>query len=203
MMSASAPRMATSIHDDQPSGRTWDGACNSSHSPRIVAPPPVRFLGHDLPVVLPLPMHEQQQESGDSEEDAIHDAEREARLPHRAFLVGVQAHGGGIAVDAVVVDGDGEAVVGGEVGAVGVGDVAELVDAGDEGADETEVDEGDEDGGVAGRFAAEDGKDGPRGGEDGNDEENAAMPLSVSQSIIHGMDVFGKRRRGRGGIEVD
>ena len=130
--------------------RTWDVGCNPSHSPRIVAPPPVRFLGHDLPVVLPLPMHEEQQKGGDGEENAIHDAKREAGFPHRTFLVGVQAHGGGIAADAVVVDGDGESTIGGEIGAVGVGDVAELVDAGDEGADETEVDEGDEDGGVAG-----------------------------------------------------
>lgn len=118
-------------------------------------------------------MHEQQQKGGDGEEDAIHDAKSEARFSHRTFLVGVQAQGRRIATDAIVVDGDGETAVGGEIGAVGVGDVTELVDAGDEGADETKVDEGDKYGGVASGFAAEDGEYGPSGSEDGDDEENA------------------------------
>lgn len=119
-------------------------------------------------------MHKQQQKGGDGEEDAIHDAKREARFPHRTFLIGVQTQGRCTAADAIVVDGDGETAVGGEIRAVGIGDVAKLVDAGDEGADETEVDEGDEHGGVAGGFAAENGEYGPSGSEYGDDEEDAA-----------------------------
>lgn len=138
-------------------------------SPRIMAPSPVGLLHHHLPIV-PVPVHEQQQECRDGEKDAIHDAESKARLQHGAILVDVEVEGRG-AADAVVVDGEGEVAIGRETGAAGFCNVAKFVDPGDEGADEAEVDEGDEEGGFAGGFAAEHGRDGPRGRQDGDDEE--------------------------------
>lgn len=117
-------------------------------------------------------MHEQQQEARDGKEDAIHDAKGKARLQHGAVLVRVELKGR-IAGDAIVVDGEGESTISGEIGAVRIRDVAQLVDAGDESTDEAEIDKGDEEGGVAGGFAAEDGGNGPGSGEDGYDEEDA------------------------------
>lgn len=71
---------------------------------------------------------------GEEEEDAVHDAEREAGLEHGARLVGVD-------VDAVAVEGpeypEADVVARpADVGAVGAGDEAEVVDGCDEGADE-------------------------------------------------------------------
>lgn len=126
-----------------------------------MTPSPIALLGYDLPIILPRAMHKQQQKGRNGKEDAIHDPECKARFAHRAFLVGIQTQGRCITADAIVVDGDGEAAVGGEVGAVCVGNVAKFVDAGNEGADEAEVDEGDEHGGIAGRLAPDYGEDGP------------------------------------------
>lgn len=75
------------------------------------------------------------QHSGEEEEDAVHDAEREAGLEHRARLVGVDVEPRAVelAEDAKV---DVVAVAAHDVGAVGVRDEAEVVDACDERADE-------------------------------------------------------------------
>lgn len=135
-----------------------------------MTPPPIRLLNNHLPII-PLPMHKQQQKARDGKEDAIHDAKRKARLQHRTMLVCVQMERR-LPGNTIIVDGDGEIAVGGEVGAVRIAYVTELVNASDEGADEAEVDEGDEEGRVPRRFAAEDGRDGPGGSEDGDDEEN-------------------------------
>ncbi len=55
------------------------------HLPRVVtSPSSVCLLDNNFFL---LPMHKKQQESGDGEEDAIHDSESEARLQHRARLV--------------------------------------------------------------------------------------------------------------------
>ncbi|KAL8642703.1 MAG: hypothetical protein Q9228_000633 [Teloschistes exilis] len=135
-----------------------------------MAPPPIGLLHHHFPVI-PIPMHEQQQKRRDGEEDAIHDAKRKARLQHGAILVDVEVEGRG-AADAIVVDGEGEAAVGGEVGTTGVRDAAEFVDSGDKGPDEAEIDEGGEEGGFASGFAAEHGRDSPCGGQDRDDEED-------------------------------
>ena len=54
--------------------------------PRIMTPSPPRHLGLVPPVIFILgPVHEEQDHKGDEEEDAVHDAEREARFLHRAF----------------------------------------------------------------------------------------------------------------------
>lgn len=135
-----------------------------------MASPPITLLDHYVPVV-PLPMHKQQQEARDGKKDAVHDAERKTRFQHGAMLIRVQMKRR-TPTDSIIVNGDGEVGVGGEICAVCIGDVAELVDAGDEGADEAEVDERYKDGGVTGGFTAEDSGDGPGGGQDGNDEED-------------------------------
>lgn len=132
-------------------------------------------------------MHEEQDKKGDEEEDAVHDAEREARLLHRALLL----HAGREAArarDAVGADAQicGAAVR--EAGAVGAGDATELVDAGDEGADEAEVDEGDVEGGSLGGFAAEEGHDGPDGGEGGDDEEGENGGWGESKGFLVEVD---------------
>lgn len=72
---------------------------------------------------------------GEEEEDAVHDAEREAGLEHGARLVGVDR-------DAVAVEGpeypEADVVARpADVGAVGAGDETEVVDCCDEGADES------------------------------------------------------------------
>ena len=64
---------------------------HSKYSPRIMTSPPVRLLNRHLPLVLPRPMHKQQQKRRDGEEDAVHNAECKASFPHRAFFVGVRA----------------------------------------------------------------------------------------------------------------
>ena len=117
-------------------------------SPRIMASPSIALLDHDVPIV-PLPMHEQQQERGDGKEDAVHDTKSKACLEHGAILIG----------------------------AVCICDVSELVYTSDQGADEADVDEGDENGGIAGGFAAEHGSNGPGSSEDGDDEENTTEGL--------------------------
>ena len=54
--------------------------------PRIMTPSPPRHLSLVPPVIFILgPVHEEQDHKGDEEEDAVHDAEREARFLHRAF----------------------------------------------------------------------------------------------------------------------
>lgn len=75
------------------------------------------------------------EDGGEEEEDAVHDAEREAGLEHGARLVGVDR-------DAVAVEGpeypEADVVARpADVGAVGAGDEAEVVDGCDEGADES------------------------------------------------------------------
>lgn len=83
------------------------------------------------------------QQTGNKEEDAIHDTKSEARLEHRTRLIDINPErvkvGGphGAQVDKVRV-----ASVDG--GAVHVADPAQIKDGGDEGADESEVDKGDE-----------------------------------------------------------
>lgn len=63
------------------------------------------------------------QNSGEKEEDNVHDAKRKRGLEQRAVLVGVDGEKGPVGQEACV-----------DVGAVGVGDEAEVVDAGYESA---------------------------------------------------------------------
>lgn len=116
-------------------------------------------------------MHEQQKETCNGKEDAIHDPERKARLQHGAVLVRVEMKRRRSA-NPIVIDGEGKVTVGGKVCAVRLGNVAEFVDTSNECADKCEVDERDEDGRITSRFTAEDGDDGPRCGKDGDDEED-------------------------------
>lgn len=92
--------------------------------------------------IIPGSVHKDQDQERDEEEDAIHDAEGEARFLHcTGFLYGGRnpaRTGDSIGSHAQVC----WATVG-DAGAVGVGDAAELINAGYEGADEAEVDEGD------------------------------------------------------------
>ena len=136
----------------------------------MTPPPPghLRLVTHVI--VILGPVHEEQDGECDEEEYAVHDAEREARLLHRAVLfdagreatrsrdpIGSHAH---ICWAASA-----------DAGAVGVGDAAEFIDAGYEGADEAKVDEGDIEGRSLGGFAAEESDDGPHGCDGGDDEE--------------------------------
>lgn len=151
-----------------------------------MAPPPITLFHHHL-LIIPLPVHEEQQKARDRKEDAIHDSKRKARLQHRAILVRIQMERR-IAVDAIIIDREGEVVVVGKMGAIGLRNVAEFVDASDEGADEAEIDEGDEEGGVAGGFAAKDRGDGPGGGEDGDDEEDEDIIWCEEVLLLELMD---------------
>ena len=118
----------------------------------MASPPPIhlRLVPHIiLIIIIPGPVHEEQDEERDEEEYAVHDAECEARFLHRALLfdAGRDATRAGDSIGshaqvcwAAVTD----------AGAVGAGDAAEFVDAGYEGTDEAEVDKGDEEGGSLG-----------------------------------------------------
>ena len=55
-----------------------------------MAPPPPRYLRLVLhAIVVPGPVHEEQDREGDEEEYAVHDAEREARFLHGAIFFDV------------------------------------------------------------------------------------------------------------------
>ena len=55
-----------------------------------MTPSPPRYLGLVPPVIFILgPVHEEQDQKGDEEEYAVHDAEREARFFHRAFILDI------------------------------------------------------------------------------------------------------------------
>ena len=115
-----------------------------------MAPPPPRDFGLIPHILIILgPMHEEKDDEGEEEEDAIHDAKRETGLLHRAVLLhaGRESAGSVHPVRA-------HAEIGGagvtDAGTIGRGDAAELVHAGDEGADEADVDKGDEEGGSVG-----------------------------------------------------
>lgn len=117
-------------------------------------------------------VHEQQQDARVEEKDAVHDAEGEAGLEHRARLVDIDREGrvGGLAKVSKRTEADVQRA-GGEAGATGVGDVTKLDHTRDESADEAHVDEGNEVGGIAGRPAAEESCDAPDRGQDGCYEE--------------------------------
>ena len=115
--------------------------------PRIVTPPPSSHLGLVLhPIIILGPVHEAQDEECDEEEYAVHDAERETRLLHRAVFF----DGGRETVrsrDPIASYRQICRAAGTDAGTVGAGDAAEFVHARDEGADEAEVDKGNEEGG--------------------------------------------------------
>ena len=156
---------------------------------------------HDLLLTL---VHQRHQPRH-GEEDAVHDAEREARLEHGARLVDAEAHRrqraaakrAQVDVDRRVARDDGDAVR--------VGDEAQLVDAGDEGADEGEVDEPDEARVVAVR---EDGEQRPREREHRHDEqdqnvvgrEQVGLDIAVHEEGEHAHD--GDLVRGGGVISI-
>ena len=144
---------------------------NQKGIPRIMTPPPPCHLGLVPHIVFILgPVHEDQDHKRDEEEYAIHDAEREARFLHRAFVFDV----GGDARrsrDSVGAHAQICRAAVTEAGAAGSGDAAELIDAGYEGADEAEVDEGDEEGGSLGGLATEESEDRPYSRKGGDDEE--------------------------------
>ena len=121
--------------------------------PRIVTPPPVSLLDHDL---LLLPLHKDQKEGRNGKEDGIHDAEGKRGFEHRALLVDVEIEAV-VAAHSAGAEGDVETAVVAEVRAIGVGDVAKVIYASDQGADEAYVDEADEMGGSTGGFATEEG----------------------------------------------
>ena len=130
----------------------------------------IAFLYHNL-LLVPLTMNEQQDETCDEEEYAIHDSEGEACLQHRACLIDIDAEGA-LAVETIWSETDVEGSIGAKIGAVGFRDSSEFVDASDEGADETEIDERDKYRGVSGGLAPEPSENGPHGGEDGDDEKD-------------------------------
>lgn len=106
------------------------------------------FHNHLVPF---MPVHEQQQDAGDEEKDAIHDAECKARLQHCARLVDIDREGRVGGQPKVSKRSQANVHRGGcEVGATGIGNVAQLDHTGDESADEAEVDERNE----GGRFAS-------------------------------------------------
>lgn len=115
-------------------------------------------------------MHEEEQEGGEQEEDAIHDPKREARLQHRARLVDA-AHKRTVPIEPVRPDRDVEAPVEAKIRAVRVRDAPQLVDRRDEGAHEAEVDKGDEDGGLIARLASNEREECPCQREHTDDEE--------------------------------
>ena len=64
------------------------GTSHSHDIPGIVTSPPPSHLRLVSPVIFILgPVHEEQDKERDEEENAIHNAEREARFLHRAFLL--------------------------------------------------------------------------------------------------------------------
>ena len=130
----------------------------------------MRLLDHDPIPLVPAP-DQQRQQTGDEEEDAVHDAEGEAGLEHGARLgrADVQAVDGRAAQRA---EGDGVRRAGGHVRAVGVRDEAQLVHAGDQGADEAQVHEGHEERVGARAVVREERRDGPGGREHGHDEQD-------------------------------
>ena len=140
----------------------------------IMAPSPVTLFYNHVPFIA-IPVHKQQQETGNEKEDAIHDSECKAGLQHCACLIRVHgdwtacAAAGAAAIDAEACP---EVGVDTKVGAVGIGNKPQLVDTCNKGADEAEVNKRDEDGGIAGRFATEQGNDCPHTGEDGDDKED-------------------------------
>ena len=119
--------------------------------PRIMTSPSRSHLRLVPPVIIIIPgsVHKDQDQERDEEEDAIHDAEGEARFLHCAILRNAGRNpartGDSIGSHAQIC----WATVS-DAGAVGVGDTAELIDAGYEGADEAEVDKSDEEGGSLG-----------------------------------------------------
>ena len=116
-------------------------------------------------------MHEAQDEECDAEEYAVHDAERETRLLHRAIFF----DGGRETTRSRNSIGPYTQIcraAGADAGTVGAGDAAEFVHARDEGADEAEVDKGNEEGGSLSGLAPEESEDRPCGCEGGDDEES-------------------------------
>lgn len=129
-------------------------------------------------------------ESGPSEEDAVHDAKGPGGLEHGARLVGAQV---------VVGSGDGDAAEGAtpltipdQRGAVGARDAAQVVDGGDEGANEAQVDESDEAGVGRRAVVAEEGEDGPGEGKDGDDEKEEDGDWGEEVLVVVQMDEPGE-----------
>ena len=146
----------------------------------------IRLLDNDVSVVAS-PVNEQQDKAGDSEEDAVHDAKGKAGFEHSACLVDIHAERTGSG-EALRIEGDREAGVRGEVGAVSLGDVPKLVNTGDKSSDEAQIDEGDEDGGVAGRLASEPGQNGPSRGQDSDNEEDQHIGRREEVSFVPAVD---------------
>lgn len=133
----------------------------------MTSPSSISLLDNDF---LLTPVHEQQQESSDGEEDTIHDSESEARLKHRARLIEVDREGTRRA-GTTRAHVDAELTVGADTRTILLGDAAELVYAGYEGSDEAEIDKGDEDGGFAGRLPTVESGNRPGGSKNRDDEE--------------------------------
>jgi len=114
--------------------------------------------------------HRDRDQRRDDEEDEGDDRQSEARLQHRANLVGAEA-------ERIVADGDGgggargrDAARAGDT-AIG-GDASQVVDAGDQAAHEAEVDEGDEPAVAPDRADLDHRHETPGHGEGGDDEED-------------------------------
>lgn len=116
-----------------------------------MASPPISLLNHHL---LLLPLHEDQEERRDSEENNIHDPEGEGRLQHGALLVCVETEPI-VSTDATGAYSERGISITGKVGAIGVGDGAEVVYAGDQGANEANINEADEVSGPSGGLATD------------------------------------------------
>lgn len=111
----------------------------------------------DNAVFIPLvSVHEQQQDAGVEEKDAVHNAEGEARLQHRTSLIDIDREGGVGGLPEVSKGAQANVQrAGGEIGATGIGNIAKLDHTRDESADEAHVDERNEVGGFASRSVAE------------------------------------------------
>lgn len=107
------------------------------------------------------------------EEDNLHNAERKARLQHRAGLIEVESErvirASAPFAKRTQGDDDRPAI---PAAAVGIGDETQLVDSRDESAQEAQVDEGDEDGGAFCCAEADERVDAPEDGEHADDEED-------------------------------
>lgn len=138
-----------------------------------------------LPALLLVAM-EERHHACNEEEYAVHDPKREARLQHRALLVGskVQRVRSDTAQYAKV-DLVGVARCHGR--AVLVRYAAQLVYTCDQGADEAEIDEGDEAGVGFRAVVGEEGADCPGAGKDGDDEEDE--DVGWCEGIVTGVDV--------------
>ena len=116
------------------------------------------------------PVHADCDERSDWEDDAVDDAERKARLEHRASLVGSQCWISVRHCEAVGIGRAREAAIDND--AVLICDSAQLVDTGDGCAHEAEIEEADEEAVSAYGWDSENGEKGVCDSEYGDDKED-------------------------------